>query len=115
MTGLQTKEIIMLLVTVLGTVLASSGFWLYMTNRREKKDVKTEVLIGLAHDRIIYLGLKYLKIGSISQDEFENLHDYLYMPYLKMGGNGCAKKIMEDVKKLPIYVEKRCLPKKETK
>lgn len=114
MDGLQFKDLAMLLVTVLGTILASSGFWLYVTSRREKKDVKTEVLIGLAHDRIIFLGMEYLRRGSISQDEYENLNDYLYKPYKKMGGNGCAKKIMNDVEKLPIYIEKRCItPHKE--
>lgn len=60
------------------------------------------MLVGLAHDRITHLGMAYLTRGYITQDEYENLNDYLYQPYEKMGGNGSAKRIMEEVRKLPI-------------
>lgn len=40
--------------------------------------------------------------GYITQDEYENLHDFLYVPYDKMGGNGSVKRIMVEVEKLPI-------------
>ena len=45
------------------------------------------MLVGLAHDRIIHLGMVYVTRGYITQDEYENLNDYLYQPYEKMGGN----------------------------
>jgi len=60
------------------------------------------MLVGLAHDRIIHLGMAYLTRGYITQDEYENLNDYLYQPYEKMGGNGSAKRVMEEVRRLPI-------------
>ena len=60
------------------------------------------MLIGLGHDRIIYLGLCYIERGWVTQDEYENLNDYLYDPYSQLGGNGSAKKIIEEVNKLPI-------------
>lgn len=60
------------------------------------------MLLGLGHDRIMFLGLKYLDRGWITQDEYENLNDYLYAPYKKLGGNGSAQKIMAEVEKLPI-------------
>ncbi len=63
------------------------------------------MLRGLAHDRICYLGEFYLKNNSITKDEYENLHDYLYIPYKELGGNGTAEKIMSDVKKLPLKRE----------
>ena len=91
------------LFTILGAVLASSGFWAYMQKRRDAKDVKTKVLIGLAHDRIIELGMKYIERGWITRDEYENLNDYLYAPYKEMGGNGSAERVMTDVRKLPIH------------
>ena len=81
-----------------------SFFWVlgvYPETRR--KDVKTQMLIGLAHDRIVYLGMCYIERGWITQDEYENLNDYLYKPYEKMGGNGSAQKIMLEVNKLPIH------------
>lgn len=68
----------------------------------ERNDVKTEMLIGLAHDRIMYLGMGYIERGWITQDEYENLYEYLYKPYEKMGGNGSAKRVMGEVDKLPI-------------
>ena len=60
------------------------------------------MLLGLGHDRIIYLGGQYIKKGYVTEAEFENLNKYLYEPYKKLGGNGTAEKIMTDVKKLPI-------------
>ena len=36
-------------------VLASTGLWSYLQKRSDRKDVKTRMLIGLAHDRIISL------------------------------------------------------------
>lgn len=89
-------------VTVFSSVLASSGLWAYLAKRAEGKDAKTELLVGLAHDRILYLGMKCIEQGSISKDEYENLHEYLYIPYEKMGGNGSAKRVMLEVEKLPI-------------
>lgn len=70
--------------------------------RSERNDVKTEMLIGLAHDRIMYLGMGYIERGWITQDEYENLYEYLYKPYERMGGNGSAKRVMNEVDKLPI-------------
>ena len=90
-------------MTVICAVIASSGFWAFLQNRRDKKDVKTQMLVGLAHDRIIYLGMQYIDRGFITQDEYENLYEYLYKPYEKMGGNGSAKRIMQEVNKLPIH------------
>lgn len=89
-------------VTVICAVAASSGFWALIQSRISKHDANTRLLIGLAHDRICYLGLKYIERGYITQDEFENLNDYLYVPYHERGGNGSAQRVMETVKKLPF-------------
>lgn len=99
---------IQMLVTILCSVLASSGFWSYMQKRDDLKDVKTQMLKGLGHDRIMYLGMYYLERiddngkAYITRDEYENLHEYLYLPYKKMGGNGSAERIMKEIEKLPI-------------
>ena len=92
-----------IVLTVFSSVLASSGLWAYIMKKAEQKDSKTEMLIGLGHDRIVYLGMVYIERGWITQDEYENLNDYLYKPYEKLGGNGSAKKIMQEVNKLPIH------------
>ena len=90
-------------LTIFSSVLASSGLWAYLQKKSKKKDVKTEMLIGLAHDRIMYLGMSYIDRGCVTQDEYENLRVYLYEPYERMGGNGSAKRIMQEVDKLPIH------------
>lgn len=97
---------IQILITIISSVIASSGFWAYITRYVDRKDVKTEMLIGLGHDRIVYLGMTYIERGYITQDEYENLFEYLYKPYEKMGGNGSAKRIMNEVNKLPIRKSK---------
>ena len=89
------------LTSVLIALISSTGLWSYIANYRNKHDAKTRLLIGLAHDRIIYLGTQYIERGYITPDEYENLNDYLYQPYAENGGNGSAKRVMEQVKALP--------------
>lgn len=93
----------LVVITAIGTIAASTGFWTYIIKRSDRKDVKTRMLIGLAHDRILYLGSKYIERGWVSVEEYENLYRYLYAPYKELGGNGTAKRIMEKVQKLPSY------------
>ena len=93
------------LLPIVLAVLASNGLWALIGKRRDKNDVERKMLVGLAHDRIVHLGMVYVTRGYITQDEYENLNDYLYVPYEKMGGNGSAKRVMEEVRKLPIKRE----------
>lgn len=95
----KVVEVILLIVS---SILASSGMWAFLSKKLDKKDIKVEMLIGLAHDRIMFLGMSYIERGYITQDEYENLYDYLYKPYDKLGGNGSAKRVMAEVEKLPI-------------
>ena len=90
------------LTSVLIALISSTGLWSYIASYRNKHDAKTRLLIGLAHDRIIYLGTQYIERGYITPDEYENLNDYLYQPYAENGGNGSAKRVMDQVKALPI-------------
>ena len=92
-----------MVLTIISSVLASSGLWAYLTKRSERKDVKTEMLVGLAHDRIMYLGMQYVDRGYVTQDEYENLRTYLSDPYKKLGGNGSAERVKKEVDKLPIH------------
>ena len=102
----MTHEIIILLISIGGSVFASAGFWSFVTYACNKKDncksAEAKMLLGLGHDRILYLGSVYLKKQCITKDEYENLYDYLYLPYKELGGNGTAEKMINDIKKLPI-------------
>ncbi len=59
---------IQMVVTIVCSVIASSGFWAFVNKRSDSRDVKTEMLVGLAHDRIVYLGMMYIDRGHITQD-----------------------------------------------
>ena len=96
-------EWVKMLITVVCSVVASGGFWSYLQARREKKDAKTKLLLGLAHDRIMSLAALYTSRGYITQDEYENFHDYLYVPYHDSNGNGTGTKAMAEVERLPMH------------
>lgn len=98
----MNEYLVQIVLPVLISLIASSGFWMYVIKRMERRGLQTELLIGLAHDRIVNLGLSYIARGWITKDEYENLNDYLYKTYEKLGGNGSAKRIMQEVDKLPI-------------
>lgn len=91
-----------IVVTILCAILASNGIWAVVQKLMDKKDVKTLMLLGLGHDRIMQLGMQYIERGWITPDELENLVDYLYKPYELMGGNGTAKRVVDECKKLRI-------------
>lgn len=92
-------------VTILVAVFASTGFWQFINARIDakahKKSAETELLIGLAHDRIYRLCEKYLDRGFVTTGEYDNLM-CIYRPYHKCGGNGTATKLIEQVDQLPI-------------
>lgn len=89
-------------VSVLLALISSTGLWGFIAKKMENKDAKSRMILGLGHDRIVTLGMKYIERGWITQDEYEDLDLYLYQPYCSMGGNGSAKRVMDEVKKLPI-------------
>ncbi len=93
---------VQIIVTAVCSVFASSGFWLFLQKYTSRNDAKADMLMGLGHDRIMYLGKSYVKKGYITADEFENINDYLFVPYEGLNGNGSAKRLIEEVRKLPI-------------
>lgn len=103
-----------IILSIFGAVLGSNGLWAYLQYRRDKKDeerkkreaeesAETKMLLGLGHDRIVYLCMKYIERGWISSDEHEDLMKYLYEPYLKLKGNGTAERLVKEINKLPIH------------
>lgn len=95
-------DVTAIIIAIVTSVFASTGFWSWLNNKNAKKSSETELLLGLAHDRIMTLGATFIERGCITSEEYENLHDYLYKPYEKCGGNGAAKKIIQEVDKLPV-------------
>lgn len=90
------------LVTVFVTVLAGNGFWSMLQTKFDRNSTEKKLLVGLAHDRIIYVGEEFIARGWITYDEYEDFMKYLYTPYKEYGGNGSAERISDEVKKLPL-------------
>ena len=110
-----------ILSTVIGAIFGGSGVTLltFLIARHDKKNDKHskeyeelsdkistlgDAIRGQGHDRIIYLGGKYLERGGLTQEEYENLNDYIYQPYVNLGGNGTARRVMDEVNNLPILL-----------
>lgn len=113
------SHLLILVVTTIGSVGVSSGFWGYMWKRYATNHSTNALLMGLAYDKICTLGVSYIERGWITKDEFEEFHKYLFKPYLDMGGNGVASRIMDEVATLPfrshnryqeIFTNKEVLP-----
>lgn len=109
--------ILQAVVTIACALIASSGFWGVVINKMDRqsaedaerqnkaqaeREAQRKLLIGLAHDRIVTLGMSYIERGYITQDEYENFIVYLYEPYASYGGNGSGAKVANEVKSLPI-------------
>ena len=92
-----------MLVTIVVAILGSSGLWALIQKKMESKSSQSKMLMGLAHDRIEFLAMKYLDRGFITSEEYENLYKYLYLPYKELGGNGSAERMVDGVSHLPIH------------
>lgn len=71
--------------------------------------------MGLAHDRLVELGMRFIDRGMITKDEYEDYVKYLYLPYKDMGGNGTAERIKNAVDALPICNDIYAMTPKERK
>ncbi len=98
--------LLQVLITAIAAVIASSGFWAYINHKKNKPNLLYKLVIGLAHDRIVCLALRYIDAGYITQDEYDNLHSFLFEPYIGLGGNGTAIRLMKEVDGLPIISNK---------
>ena len=95
------------MTTIILACLGSSGLFAFLqfiittilNNRKPSNE--TNLLLALAHDKIIFLCKECINKEYITQDEYDNILQ-LYTPYRNAGGNHLAKKYFEQVEKLPI-------------
>lgn len=66
-----------MIVTVFIATLASTGFWSFIQSKSNKKSNTDELILGLAHDRIVRLGSEYLKTRLDQQLRVPELHKVL--------------------------------------
>ena len=96
------NTVLISIITAIAAIFASTGFWAFVTKKTDNNAAEQKLLMGLAHDRLISQATKYIHRGYITHEEYDDIREYLYLPYLKKGGNGTVEKIMAEVDKLPI-------------
>lgn len=90
-------------VSIISAGLGAGGFWQYMQSRNTRQTAELRLLKGIAHDRIVFLGMSFVDRGWITHAEYEDFMTYLYDPYEETGGNGLAKLVKDKVSALPMY------------
>lgn len=95
-------HLIEMLITIIGSVFASSGFWTLILYKAKQKDTGTLMTRGMAHYQIIAEGQKFIERGWITHEEYDDFMKYLGNPYLDSGSNGLAKKMIDDISDLPF-------------
>lgn len=97
-----------------GFLAGSGGFWVYLSKKYERRDTKRDniekLIMGLAHDKIMYLSILYLEKGWVNEDEYADLFKYFWEPYCALGGNGSADRVIKLVQMLPLKPEQREYP-----
>lgn len=90
-----------LVLTIITSLLASSGLWAFLGSRLERNSAERELIIGIGHIELVFFGMQYIERGWITRDEYDTMQE-LFKPYVKLGGNGSGTKIMKELEKLPI-------------
>lgn len=95
-------------IQIILACLASGGLFSFLQfiitlliDRKKKPNNETQLLLALAHDKIVFLCKECINKQCMTQDEYDNILQ-LYTPYRNAGGNHLAKKYFEEVEKLPI-------------
>lgn len=102
-----TSTLVTLFSSIIVSLLSAGGFWAWLQTRSKTKTAFDRLVLGLAQDRIVTLGMVYIERGWITKDEYEDFLQRLYAPYSEAGGNGLAKRVMEEVASLKIYAREK--------
>lgn len=91
--------------SIILAIVGAGGFWTLLQfviqKLLERRSAQHAAVLGLLHDRVYHICHRIIEQESVTTEEYDNLK-YLYEPYVKLGGNGTAKKLKEQVDKLDI-------------
>lgn len=91
-------------MAIVAAVFASSGFWMFINNvyqnRKERKSIERQALLGLLHEQLVERCEKYISQGWISLQDYEDLNNYIFKPYTGLGGNGTGEALFNKVTRL---------------
>ena len=96
---------------IIAAVIGSNALFAFIqfliTRHDNKKNVlskhekaQNDMIVGLGHDKLLYLTDKFVQRGGVTLKERRNL-DYIYKPYREAGGNGDCQIGYEACGKLP--------------
>lgn len=88
--------------SIVSALIGGSGIWVWLQSRSSKHHAVNDLIVGIARIQIVTLGRYYLERGYILIDEYDDFYNYLYKPYIELGGNGLGKRIFEEVEDLPM-------------
>ena len=95
----MSDKYIPLIVALLG-----SGIWTFILElikfKSQKYTAEKKMLLGLGHDVLFHRLRTYIERGYIEISELDNV-EYVYRPYVNLGGNGIIEVLYEEVCKLP--------------
>lgn len=89
--------------------LTSSGVWAFISQQLARNSASRDMLLAMAHDRVVSTASMYIRRGWISPDEYEDYVKYVYRPYKNLGGNGLAERLTSEVEKLPVSFEDKMM------
>lgn len=116
----KTLEILPTIIVAVISAVTSSGFVsliIFLIQRKdklkekeqEKDSAQSRMLLGLGHDKLIYLTDKFVRRGAITLKEKRNLK-YLYEPYHDgLGGNGDCEIGYDACQKLKVVSDEDAL------
>ena len=98
-----------LVIPIFCAIFSSVGFWTFVNNiyqdHREKESAERKALLGLLHEKLCDKVAEYQARGEITQQEYRDLHKFIYDPYKELGGNGTGDKMMKAVEDIPVVVK----------
>lgn len=94
-------------ITIVISVIASTGFWQFLINwynhKHTKMDATARMLLGIANKIICESCQEYISRGYITKEEYEDLKKYLCDPYFELGGDGTVARLFKEVDgRIPI-------------
>ena len=106
------------IIIAIFTSNALFAFIQFLISRHDKKKAaeneaetaQSRMILGLGHDRILFLTDKYVRRGGITLKEKRNL-EYLYQPYRALNGNGDCEIGYNACAKLPVISDETALDK----
>jgi hypothetical protein len=93
---------IRVLTIIFGSTMGSTGMWAFIRSRDTKRAATTRLMMGMARETITSHGMAYIERGYITNEEYDELDKYFLKPYMALGGNGTAQRIMDEVSRLPL-------------